>query len=120
MKRATKKEAAAIAAKPIGITLHNDKTHQLFLIEGETPKELTFEEAKAWAAKQGGELPSRIDMIVLWKNARAQFKARWYWTAEEHESTGDYAWLQTFNYGTQACYVKGNWYLARAVRRVPI
>lgn len=100
-----------------GLILNDDGTpsHHLVLLPGET--EATLADAKAWATKAGGELPTRREQSLLFANAKAGFKARWYWSSEKHES-GSGAWVQGFGYGDQGTSHVGNSYCARAVRRL--
>lgn len=93
--------------------------HHLVLLTGDT-EDVTWEEAKAWAAKQGGELPSRAEQSLLFANAKDAFKPRWYWSAEQFADDADYAWFQSFDYGYQYANYVSNRDRARAVRRVPI
>lgn len=93
--------------------------HHLVLLAGDA-ENLTWEEAKAWAAKQGGELPSRAEQSLLFANAKDAFKPRWYWSGEQYAGDADYAWHQDFFYGYQYAYYVSYRYRARAVRRVAI
>ena len=102
-----------------GITLHEDKLHALVLLPDDG-EDMEWPDALEWAAKRDGVLPSRIDMLILFKNLRAQFKKDWYWTSEENPVYADYAFIQLFGYGDQGYGRKGNDYRARAVRRVAI
>ena len=100
-----------------GLILNEDGTpsHHLVLLPGET--EATWADAKAWATKAGGELPTRREQSLLFANAKAGFKARWYWSSEKHES-GSLAWIQYFGNGFQDTTHVDNGYCARAVRRL--
>lgn len=102
----------------IGRTLEDNEPANLFLLPGEFKG--TWGDARAWAEKQGGVLPSRIDMLVLWNRARDQFKQEAYWTGEEYARSAGYAWCQDFSYGNQGSYDKGTELRARAVRRLSI
>jgi len=77
-------------------------------------------DAKAWAAKQGGELPTRVELLLLFKTQRGAFKERAYWSGEEFAGNGAYAWGQGFSHGNQYDWLKGDELRARAVRRVII
>lgn len=86
----------------------------------EPEKDLTWDEAKVWAASVGGELPTRREQAVMFGNrAEGQFKARWYWSGEQHATEPAWAWCQNFDYGLQYNVHKDYHYRARAVRRVP-
>lgn len=100
-----------------GLILNDDGTpsHHLVLLSGET--EATWADAKSWATKAGGELPTRREQSLLFANAKAGFKARWYWSSEKHES-GSYAWIQGFDYGHQSYDHVVLSICARAVRRL--
>ena len=86
----------------------------------EPEKDVTWEEAKAWAASVGGDLPTRREQAVMFGNrADGQYQARWYWSGEQHAAEPAWAWGQFFNSGHQYDYHKDGHYRARAVRRVP-
>lgn len=102
-----------------GITLHEDRPHALVLLAGDDG-DMEWPDALEFAAKRDGVLPSRIDMIVLYKNLRDQFKKDWYWTAEEHPVHADSAFVQDFGSGGQHDDHKDGDCRARAVRRVAL
>lgn len=86
----------------------------------EPEKDVTWEEAKAWAASVGGDLPTRCEQALMFGNrADNQYQARWYWSGEQHAIQPAWAWLQYFSIGTQNVSPKGFHTRARAVRRVP-
>lgn len=101
----------------VGLILNDDGTpkHHLVLLPGE--HEGDWASAKSWAAKAGGELPSRREQSLLFANAKAGFQARWYWSSEKHEN-GSVAWVQDFDYGGQGTGHVGYNNCARAVRRL--
>lgn len=78
---------------------------------------VTWEEAVAWAKEQGGELPTRQEMLVLYANLKDEFQADWYWS-EQREVYPDYAWMQHFGFGNQFYDHKSIQSRARAVRRI--
>jgi len=101
-----------------GLILNDDGTpsHHLVLLPGEI--EATWVDAKAWAAKAGGELPTRREQSLLFANAKAGFTPRWYWSSEKHEN-GSCAWFQYFASGLQSFdHVDRNGTCARALRRL--
>lgn len=104
-----------------GICLGEDgkPSHHLILLPGEA-ESVTWDQAKAWAKKAGGELPTRQEQSLLYANLKAQFKSAWYWSCEQRAVRSDYAWMQTFGNGDQYDYLKSNFYRARAVRRIKI
>jgi len=100
-----------------GIILENGKpSHHLILLPGEAER-VTWSQAKEWATKQGGELPSRREQSLLFANAKDEFNPEWYWSAEHPSVSSVYAWFQFFTNGYQTWGHKRSNYRARAVRR---
>lgn len=93
-------------------------THTI-LLPGEKA-DVTWKDALAWAKKEGGDLPTRIEQAMLWAYHRALFKQRYYWSNEQHAEVSSYAWSQSFYYGSQDYWRQDGKYMARAVRRVTI
>lgn len=104
-----------------GIILGKDGAHgdHVILLPGEADS-VTWEQAKAWAKKIGGELPTRREQSLLYANLQEQFKPAWYWSGEQHAANPDYAWMQHFGDGGQLNDLKSSVCRARAVRRVPL
>jgi len=86
-----------------GLTLDDGRPARLILLPGD--EELNWKDAKAWAAKQDGMLPSRIDALVLWQNLKKEFKDTWYWTSAPFAGADDSTWVQSFDYGSQSYYL---------------
>jgi hypothetical protein len=100
----------------VGVVLDADgPSHHLILLPGEA-EDVTWQDAKAWATKADGELPTRQEQALLYANCKAQFQGTWYWSAEEHTDSS-YAWLQNFHLGYQSGDRKSYEGRARAVRR---
>lgn len=94
-------------------------SHHLVLLPGETKD--TWAKAKAWAKKQGGELPTRREQSLLFANAKQHFPdGGWHWSSEQYASVSSYAWIQAFSNGDQYDNHTSGQCRARAVRRVPI
>ena len=104
-----------------GIVLDEDGTpsHHLILLPGDVD-DVTWSKAKEFAAKAGGELPTRREQSMLFANLKGQFEERYYWSSEQHAAIDDYAWLQDFGYGDQNSDIKSAELRARAVRRLTI
>ncbi|BBH11750.1 C-type lectin-like domain-containing protein [Chromobacterium haemolyticum] len=103
--------------KYAGLILIDGKpSHHVVLLDGDVEK--AWEDARAWAAEQGGDLPSREEQALLYANLKAEFKPEWYWSNTQYSRYTAYE--QTFDYGTQHYHVKLNELRARAVRRLPI
>lgn len=100
-----------------GLILNEDGTpsHHIILLPGETSA--TWDDAKKWAAKSGGELPTRREQALLFANAKREFKEVYYWSSEAH-TNGSGAWVQHFNYRYQGTGTQKYELCARAVRRV--
>lgn len=101
-----------------GKTLHDNQFHALILLPGD--EEMPWEKAVAWAKERGGELPTRMDMLVLWQNLPKEFKETYYWTSETNARNGDSAWFQSFGDGFQDSLHESFDVRCRAVRRVAI
>ena len=58
------------------------------LLDGAPEGDVNWEDAKAWAEKVGGELPTRMDALVLWQNREllGGFEDRYHWTSEPYAS----------------------------------
>ena len=78
-----------------------------------------------WAKSVGGELPNKLEAMMLFCHAKDQFKPDAYWTGEtlidpDDEEDDGWAWYQYFYDGYQYDYRKHGQLRARAVRRLPI
>ena len=93
--------------------------YHLVLLHGEA-EAVNWADAKAFAKKAGGELPTRREQALLFANAPGQFKQDWYWSSEQHAAYSGYAWSQVFPYGFQYCSLIDYELRARAVRRLII
>ena len=80
--------------------------------------DLTWTKAKAWAKKQGGELPSRPVAALLFANVKSALQPRWHWTIEEEDAS--YAWYCYFSDGYQGHGPKSYEGGAVAVRQIPL
>lgn len=80
--------------------------------------DLTWTKAKAWAKKQGGELPSRPVAALLFANVKSALQPRWHWTSNEEDAS--YAWGCYFDRGGQNLSRKGYEGGAVAVRQIPL
>lgn len=101
-----------------GLSIDDGRPVALVLLPGD--EQMKWKDACAWAEKQGGTLPSRIDQLVLLKNLKSEFKEEAYWSAEGRFADGAVAWAQYFSSGHQSGWHKGDSRRARAVRRVTV
>ena len=82
-----------------GLTTKPDGTHCAVVLLPGTGTDLTWTKAKAWAKKQGGELPSRPVAALLFANVKASLQLGSHWTSEEFDAP--YAWICYFDDGHQ-------------------
>ena len=101
-----------------GLTTKPDGTHCAVVLLPDNGTDLTWAQAKAWAKKQGGELPSRPVAALLFANVKASLKPEWYWTSDEYDAS--YAWGCDFISGDQLYYRKSFEGSAVAVRYIKI
>ena len=95
------------------------QVHHVIQLPGDND-DASWADQLAWAQSQGGDLPTRVELLLIWNHNRDQMRKDWYWTNEEHHSVSSYAWYQNFNNGTQNYYHKNYEFRAVAVRRLPI
>ena len=101
-----------------GLTTRKDGAHCAVVLLSEQGEKLTWKKAMNWAAKQGGELPSRPVAAMLFANAKDQLKPVWHWTSEEDGASA--AWFCDFDYGLQYNGHKSYEGSAVAVRLIPL
>ena len=101
-----------------GVTTKKDGTHCAVTLLPEQGEKLTWKKAMNWAAKQGGELPSRPVAALLFANVKSQLKPMWHWTSEEDDAS--FAWVCHFSYGFQLINRKSYGGSAVAVRLIPL
>mgnify|MGYP001608181317 CR=1 FL=1 len=92
--------------------------HHLVLLPDRAEK-VTWDAAVEFAKKAGGELPTRREQSLLYANLKDQFEAAWYWSGEQYEINGSFAWTQIFGSGNQNNAHKSYEGRAVAVRRFP-
>ena len=102
----------------VGLTLHDNTPHHLILLGGEVA--LNWTAAGKWAKEQGGELPSRLDLLVCHQRAPQLFQREYYWSNEQPADDPASAWFQSFDWGGQGYWPVDDEFRVRAVRRVPI
>ena len=98
------------------ITTHPNGTHCAVVLLPAQGRDLTWTNAKAWAAEQGGELPSRPVAALLFANLKAQLRPEWHWTADEESASS--AWYCSFDLGFQHSRHKSYEGCAVAVRLI--
>jgi len=100
-----------------GLVGIDDKVTHTILLPGES-KNLNHQAAMAWAKKQGGDLPDRVEQAVMFRDHRKIFQQHAYWSNTTHAYFSGDAWYQNFYDGLQSNWRKDYKLLARAVRRV--
>ena len=93
--------------------------HHVILLPGDND-DSNHAAATEWAKARGGELPTRMELLLAFKTQREQFKRDAYWSCEELAGYVSYAWYQYFHYGSQHYWTKDTEFRAVAVRRLPI
>ncbi len=101
-----------------GFTTKKDGTHCAVALLPGFKEDVNWDDAKAWAAEQGGELPSRPVAALLFANVKDQLKPYWHWTSEEWSAS--YAWSCDFLSGGQSGSHKRYEGSAVAVRLIPL
>ncbi len=76
---------------------------------------VTWAAALEWAKSIGGDLPNRVEALLLFVHAKGLFEERAYWACDHDENA--WAWYQNFGYGPQYSLHKDDELRARAVRR---
>lgn len=98
---------------------HGNINH-VILLPGDND-DATHEAQIEWAKSIGGDLPTRIEQVMLWATHRDQFKKDWYWSNETHHAESGWAWCQDFTGGgLQRFGYRYSELRARAVRRLLI
>lgn len=95
------------------------KTTVAVLLAGEKSS-VNWKDALRWANDQGGDLPNRIEALLLFQHHRDEFQREVYWTNEQYAAGGSCAWSQGFLNGTQGLWHQSDEDMARAVRRITI
>ena len=101
-----------------GLTTKPDGTHCAVVLLPVYGADLTWAKAKAWAKKQGGELPSRPVAALLFANVKSLLKPRWHWTSDEYDAS--FAWGCGFSNGNQFNFPLSYAGSAVAVRQIPL
>ena len=78
--------------------------------------DLTWQAATDWAARVGGELPTRQEQALLFANCKPHLEERWHWSAETNGAS--YAWHCYFVSGCQRFGSRSFEGSAVAVRRL--
>lgn len=102
----------------IGIVSADRKLHHVILLPGDFAGDHAAMLAKA--AELGGDLPSRLELNLLYTEARDRLQRDWYWSNEKDAGEPRWAWCQDFLGGTQYRPDVGRTLRAVAVRRVSI
>ena len=99
-----------------GVITQADGSHVAVVLLTAWSEGLTWKKAITWAKKQGGVLPTRPVVALLFANLKPKLQPRWHWTSEE-ESAFD-AWCCNFYYGGQFIFLKSYEGCAVAVRLI--
>ena len=103
-----------------GILFGKDGAPDQHIIKLPGDAEKNWDGASAWAKEQGGELPTRRELALVYANLPEQVERDWYWSCEQLADDPAFAWLQSFSDGSQDWDLKGDRFRVFAVRREPI
>jgi len=104
----------------LGAIINPDGTGEHSILLPGDKDDGNWQDAMDWAKQLGGDLPNRVEQVLMFDKSRGQFKKDWYWSNTTHEREAGWAWSQYFNIGHQNFTDKSSELRARAVRRVPI
>ncbi len=106
----------------IGAILGDDgHGHHIIRPPYERDKQMTWNAAMEHAARDGAELPDRVESALLHaKREAGEFAEEYHWTREQLAGTESYAWIQSFDYGYQDSGHKDGEFRVVLVRRVAI
>jgi hypothetical protein len=93
--------------------------HHVILLPGDND-DATWQAQMDWAKSIGGDLPTKVELAMLWNVCRDDFQDDWYWSSQAYERDDSCAWYQYFLSGYQDFILKIVELRARAVRRLPI
>jgi hypothetical protein len=96
----------------------DEVSYHLILLPEEAD-DLNWKDAKKWAEKIGGVLPTHREQALLYANLKEEFQSAWYWSGEQY-SDERYAWCQDFSDGGQSLSRTYGCLRARAVYRAPL
>lgn len=96
---------------------HQGEVYHLILLPGNSNPDC-WEAQLEWAKSIGGDLPNRVEQIVLWELLGDKFKGAWYWINEPYNHDSHGAWHPDFSDSTRIYVLNNNEFRARAVRRV--
>lgn len=115
------KQELAQGEQYAGLILGKDgkADHHVVLLPGEA-EDVSWSAAREWAMQNGGELPTRRELALLYANLREHFQRMWYWSSEPQELRSHLVWGQNFTSGIQTMYGRPFRGRAKAVRRLPI
>lgn len=66
------------------------------------------------------DAPTLPEAALCYATCKEHFKKEWYWTGAQHADGPAWAWVQSFDFGSQDGDHKSGQYRVFAVRRVPI
>lgn len=92
--------------------------HHLILLPARPDVRKNWDDAKAWAASVGADLPSPQEQSLLFANCRDALPTTWCWSNKEDEEDASCAWSCYFIRGSQGNVHKSFDGSAVAVRRL--
>lgn len=100
-----------IASAEVGMPAHH-----LVVLDAKCDTHLDWEDAKAWAAQLGdsARLPTQLEAMLAWTNARSAFEKGYHWTSTQVSRDG--AFVQDFEDGDSGWLYKDVELRVRAFR----
>ncbi|VWC53810.1 hypothetical protein BLA9940_02102 [Burkholderia aenigmatica] len=101
-----------------GIVDTNGDVEHTVLLPGENGR-APWKDQLEWAKSRGGDLPTRVELVILYEKHRDQFEKAAYWsnTPDDDPEYSGWAWYQGFDDGSQSSTRQTGELRARAVRR---
>ncbi|QUN56094.1 DUF1566 domain-containing protein [Burkholderia cenocepacia] len=99
---------------------NGDVTHTI-LLPGDNGR-ASWQEQMDWAKSIGGDLPTRVELVIAYEQHRDLFEKAAYWsnTPDDDPDYAGWAWYQHFHDGDQGTIRQDLELRARAVRRLSI
>jgi len=92
--------------------------HDLILLPQQHGKRMTWSDAKKWAEKVGGELPTFQEQTMIFANCKPHLEGEYHWAYEEYANESFYSIGFNFKDGSNRGYPMFTEIAAVAVRRV--
>ena len=75
--------------------------HHLVLMAQRPIGKLAWQFAMDWATSVDGALPTRQEQALLFANCKPHLDPVWHWSSETHDEDASFAWICSFDFGSQ-------------------